>query len=194
MSAKQPKEVRVGSLLDAAIEEFLEKGYEGASVDAIAKRAGVSKGGLYHHFRNKEELMLGVNKKLSEPVYEMIGKACSNPSAIEGMRQYIRDYLSYWASRPKELGFFFLSTSKAFESVMLMDYYREYMNEYTALITGLYKRAADSGEMRIEDPEAYGLALIGTMDGVLSYVITGSQADIAALAERIGKVLLRQGG
>jgi hypothetical protein len=75
-----------------------------------------------------------------------------------------------------------------------MDYYREYMNEYTALITGLYKRAADSGEMLIEDPEAYGLALIGTMDGVLSYVITGSQADIAALAERIGKVLLRQGG
>ncbi len=191
MSEKQPKEVRKGSLLDAAIEEFLEKGYEGASVDAIAKRAGVSKGGLYHHFRNKEELMLGVNKKLSEPIYEMIEKACSNPSVIEGMRQYIRDYLSHWATRPKELGFYFLSTSKAFESVILMDYYREYMNEYTDIITGLYKKAADRGEIEIEDPEAYGLALIGTLDGVLSYVITGSQTDITVLAERVGKVLLR---
>lgn len=191
MSEKQPKEIRVESLLRAAMEEFLDNGYEGASVEAIAKRAGVSKGGLYHHFRNKEELMLEVNKKLSEPVFEFAERAYRNRCVMDGMKQYIRDYLSYWIAHPRELGFFSLSLSKAFESEMLMDYYREYMKEYTKFVVGLYSKAIENGETDIDDPEAYGISLIGTLDGVLSYAITDLQTDVTALAERIEKVLLK---
>lgn len=106
MTKKQLKEHRVESLLMAAVEEFLEKGYDGASVDAIAKRAGVSKGGFYHHFPNKEVLLMEANQKLSEPIMEMAEKAYSNSSVMDGLRQYIQEYLNYWASRPRELSFF----------------------------------------------------------------------------------------
>ncbi len=44
----------------AAIELFSEYGYHGASVDDIAKKAGVAKGSVYYHYRNKEELFLSV--------------------------------------------------------------------------------------------------------------------------------------
>ena len=50
MAKNEPKEVRVNEIIQAAIEEFIEKGYDGASMDQIAKRAGVSKGGVYYHF------------------------------------------------------------------------------------------------------------------------------------------------
>lgn len=43
-------------LLAAARHEFAERGFEGARVDAIAKRAGVNKQLVYHHFGNKEDL------------------------------------------------------------------------------------------------------------------------------------------
>ena len=43
-------------ILDGAREVFRAKGYEGASMDAIAKAAGVSKGTLYVYFTNKDEL------------------------------------------------------------------------------------------------------------------------------------------
>ena len=56
MTQNLSKDQRISSILDAAIEEFLEKGYERASMEAIAKRAGLSKGGLYHHFINKDEV------------------------------------------------------------------------------------------------------------------------------------------
>ena len=45
------------SILNAAISEF-GSGYANASTDAIVKKAGVSKGLLFHHFINKKELFL----------------------------------------------------------------------------------------------------------------------------------------
>ncbi len=43
-------------ILDAAAEEFAEKGFDGARVDAIAKRAGINKAMLYYRVGDKEEL------------------------------------------------------------------------------------------------------------------------------------------
>lgn len=44
------------ALLDAAIDEFTEHGYDHASMDAVAARAEVSKRTLYNHFQSKEGL------------------------------------------------------------------------------------------------------------------------------------------
>ena len=43
-------------ILSAAFEEVYRHGFQGASLDAILARAGVTKGALYHHFANKVEL------------------------------------------------------------------------------------------------------------------------------------------
>jgi AcrR family transcriptional regulator len=47
-------------LLEAAADLFAEHGVAGASVDAIAERAGRTVGALYGHFASKEELLFGV--------------------------------------------------------------------------------------------------------------------------------------
>lgn len=49
-----PPAVRVGQILDAALQEFLQAGFVGARMDDIAERAGLSKGGLYAHFASKD--------------------------------------------------------------------------------------------------------------------------------------------
>lgn len=47
-------------ILKAATYEFAEKGFSGARIDAIAKRAQANKRLIYHHFGNKEDLFLTV--------------------------------------------------------------------------------------------------------------------------------------
>jgi AcrR family transcriptional regulator len=47
-------------LIDAAYEEVLERGFAGASLDAIARRAGMTKGAIYSNYRDKAQLMLAV--------------------------------------------------------------------------------------------------------------------------------------
>jgi len=55
-------------ILDAALEVFAKQGYHSATVDAIAKTAGISKGLMYNYFKSKEdvlqELMLGMMEDL----------------------------------------------------------------------------------------------------------------------------------
>ena len=48
------KQARPSEILDAALQEFAEKGYAGARMDDIARRAGVTKGTIYLYFENKE--------------------------------------------------------------------------------------------------------------------------------------------
>jgi AcrR family transcriptional regulator len=50
-------EVRKGELVDCAEALFFTRGYDNTTVADIIIRAGVSKGGFYHHFASKEELL-----------------------------------------------------------------------------------------------------------------------------------------
>ncbi len=55
--AGRPKsEAKAEAILSAASELFLSQGFQGTSMDAVAKRANVSKQTVYSHFANKEEL------------------------------------------------------------------------------------------------------------------------------------------
>ena len=45
-------------ILDACMSEFADNGYEGASTNEIVKKAGISKGILFHYFGNKKNLYL----------------------------------------------------------------------------------------------------------------------------------------
>src|ERR671931_624754 len=53
-----PRRARVSpdQILAAAALEFAERGYAGARVDRIARRAAVNKAMLYYHFRSKQQL------------------------------------------------------------------------------------------------------------------------------------------
>jgi len=56
---KQPEVVRA-HLMEAAAEITIERGLPGLTLDRVARRAGVSKGGLIHHYPNKQALVRGL--------------------------------------------------------------------------------------------------------------------------------------
>ncbi|HEV7626113.1 MAG TPA: TetR/AcrR family transcriptional regulator [Streptomyces sp.] len=45
------------SLLKVAVEVFIERGYDGTSMEHLSRAAGISKSSIYHHVRGKEELL-----------------------------------------------------------------------------------------------------------------------------------------
>jgi LacI family transcriptional regulator len=59
-SASARREATREAVLRAALESFIERGYEGASLRDIAQRAGITHAGLLRHFRGKDELLLAV--------------------------------------------------------------------------------------------------------------------------------------
>ncbi|MEP3045613.1 MAG: TetR/AcrR family transcriptional regulator [Roseibium sp.] len=55
-------------IIEAAIAEFQEKGYAGASMDRISERAQVSKRTVYNHFESKEALFKAINQCLADQI------------------------------------------------------------------------------------------------------------------------------
>ena len=55
---QQRSEETQARILDAALKNFSESGYDAASVDDICAEAGVSKGAFYHHFPSKQAVFL----------------------------------------------------------------------------------------------------------------------------------------
>ena len=54
-------------MLAAAIDCFARHGYQGTSIDRIAREVGVTKGALYYHFRDKEDLLFAaVTERVGE--------------------------------------------------------------------------------------------------------------------------------
>jgi len=66
MSKKNPKAMR-RLLLQAAFLEMYRSGFQAASLDAILRETGVTKGALYHHFRSKAALAHTVIDEIIEP-------------------------------------------------------------------------------------------------------------------------------
>ncbi|MCL2010542.1 MAG: TetR/AcrR family transcriptional regulator [Synergistaceae bacterium] len=61
------------SLMDAAMEEFAERGIESASYNKIIERSGLSKGTVYYYFENKDSLLLTVFNEICERFHSAIG-------------------------------------------------------------------------------------------------------------------------
>lgn len=170
MTHKEPKDKRVSDILDSAISEFLENGYEKTSMEAIARRANLTKGGLYHHFSSKDEILLAANQILFEPVGDIMAECAAFARATDGLRHYINHYLRYHLERPQNVIFFFLSMTKVMASPELSVMYRAYTEEYTAFFEGLFARAIIEGDLRPHNTKAQALAYESALDGVLWYL------------------------
>jgi AcrR family transcriptional regulator len=68
-------------VLDAAAESFIERGFAATSIDDIADRLGCTKGRVYHYFRTKGELFLGVHHRALEMALAAVEPIASGEGA-----------------------------------------------------------------------------------------------------------------
>jgi TetR/AcrR family transcriptional regulator, cholesterol catabolism regulator len=59
-SKSQDRKVEI---LDAALTLFVKKGFHRTSIQDIADAAGITKGGLYHHLKSKEEILFSLHER-----------------------------------------------------------------------------------------------------------------------------------
>src|SRR3954452_21187219 len=84
----------VERLIAVAREAFAENGAD-ASLDDIARRAGVGPGTLYRHFPNRMPLMESVYRDNVEALCASASELLSAPSPGEALAQWMRAFLDY---------------------------------------------------------------------------------------------------
>ena len=89
------------SILQAAYELFLEKGYAATSMRAIAERTGLALGGIYNHFENKEAIFseLIIDRHPFQQVLPLL-QAAPGDTVEEFVRNAARSMLAELGRRP----------------------------------------------------------------------------------------------
>src|SRR5919204_3939297 len=86
------------AIIEAATSAFLDHGFRGTSMDAVAAAAGVSKQTVYQHFGDKQrlfrELVASTVQEASDPVYEEVRRLADSGHLEDDLRDLARRLLA----------------------------------------------------------------------------------------------------
>ncbi len=147
------KDARPEELIAAALDVFVERGYEAAKLADVARRAGVTKGTIYLYFESKEALFKAVVRETIVPVIAQ-GEALARSftgSARELLEQLVREYWrlvgeTALAGIPKLM----MAEAATFPELTRF-YYDEVVTRGHRLMASVIERGIKNGEFRAVD-------------------------------------------
>jgi AcrR family transcriptional regulator len=78
------------AIIDAAFDEFIDRGYAATRLDDVARRAGVAKGTIYLHFKDKQALFEELVRTALVP---LIGRLAAPPAAGGSIRATLENFV-----------------------------------------------------------------------------------------------------
>jgi AcrR family transcriptional regulator len=171
--AKTPRTERgrrtLRKLLDAAAEEFGEKGFHEASVSSITRRAGVALGSFYTYFDSKDALFRALVADMSEKVRTSARSALTDDmGALEIERAALAAFLRF-AAEHKEI-------YRIIDEAEFVDpaSYRQHYETIAARIADRLRKGAAAGEFRegLGELEAWAMMGMNVFVG-LRYIVWG---------------------
>ncbi len=184
---QQFEEIRLKSqkrILDAALEVFAKQGYHLATVDAIAKTAGVSKGLMYNYFKSKEELlhelMIGMMENM---MAEFLPIKPGEKLTKKIVTQMINEGIDLVLENPKYWKMYFSVFVQPDVMNMIMDKIMEMLQPYFKALTNYFE---EKGE---KDPVAMTRYFSAVMDGIQLHCMIDPKTFPA---EKVKKILIKQ--
>lgn len=167
LATDRPK-TKTERILDAAREMFLAHGFRATSMDAIAKRAGVSKATIYAHFDGKEALFAAlVSAECARLDGEFTASGAAGAPPEQALPRLAREFLTLLVS-PWALAIFRVVVAEAPRVPELgMAFYRAGPATMKARLEAYLRQAVARGELDIADPALATTQLIGMVRGEL---------------------------
>ncbi|GAA2490404.1 TetR/AcrR family transcriptional regulator [Streptomyces gobitricini] len=152
-------------ILDAAVEHFAQWGFHASSLARIAKDVGITQGGLLHHFRSKEDLLVSVLERSEEHDIERFFSTEFDSAADCFLR--LLELVEYNSRRPGRTRMFNVLVGESSDPghpahAFFTRRYRKVLRD----LSDTLRRGVDSGELKPDtDYLAEAQELIAVMDG-----------------------------
>jgi TetR/AcrR family fatty acid metabolism transcriptional regulator len=179
-------------ILEAAVKVFARKGYFGARVSDIAKRAAVADGTIYLYFRNKEDILVSL---FDEVMAEHIARARADAAAVSGAEARLRviahHHLRLFAGNA-DLAVVFQVELR--QSTKFMERFTaSWLQDYFALLSEVMAAGQREGALRADLPLKLATkAFFGVLDEmVTSWILGRKDYDVGDLAAPVVDLFLR---
>jgi AcrR family transcriptional regulator len=194
MATQQRGEETRSRILDAALEAFAQYGYDAASVAEICRRAGVTKGGFYHHFSSKQALFLELLERWLQGIDEQLEALRSGadtvPEELMSMTAVVRPVFEDAKGR---LLIFLEFLTKAGQSPEVWQATVVPFRKYQGFFAGMFKEGIDEGSLRSVDADLASRVLLSFAIGFLAQgLLDPHGADWGWVAQE-GMAMLLQG-
>ncbi len=165
------------ALLAAARQVFAEQGFQATRTEEIVRRAGLTRGALYHHFRDKEDLFRAVYEDITHEVARSLRRR-SEERHRSGWELFVANSEVYLEAA---------STNPAYRQIVLIDgpavlgwnSLSQRSDGPTHQIMGYLRDAVDEGVLEPQplEPLAHLLSALGT--GAALYVAHADDPEVA---------------
>jgi AcrR family transcriptional regulator len=162
----------IDSLTDVALRVFAERGYDGASMDDVARAAGITKASIYHHVSGKEALLeRGLGRALDALFAILDEPAAREGRAIERLRHIVERVADVTLRLLPELTVLFRihGASRSERSAV------ERRRAFDRFVTQIISEAQQDGDVRSGlDPRLAARLIFGMSNSVVEWYRSGS--------------------
>lgn len=151
-------------ILESSLLLFQENGYHGVTVDQIVEAAGTSKGGFYHSFKSKDELLYEIHDVFISYVIEKAQESYNqSETPVSKLNGILQSFMKVFDMYKPYITVFYE------ESAYLQEDYKSVINnkrdQYRQLIESVIKEGQDKGDFRKEIPTNIAtLSIIGMIN------------------------------
>ena len=156
-------------LMDIAIDCFARYGYTATSIDRIAKAAGLTKGAIYYHFTDKEELLFeAVRTRVSQFERRVTGDLAAIHDAVAALSR-VTDVCLEHATKSNHRRFIVTLMVEALDNnARLSAQFRDMMRRFRAFLRGIIELGQRQGAFRTD-------VSAGTAAGVYAGAVMGAE-------------------
>lgn len=167
---EREKQALRDSILQAAGELFLERGYEDLSMRMVAERIGYSATTIYHHFENKDDLLFAVvDQGFKRFTAELAAAADSTDDPRERLNALGRAYVSFGLNNPMHYEMMFMRRHAFLLTCREGDTQPRIAS--FAVLQQAVQQALDAGVFPPGDASSYANMLWANVHGIVSLTI-----------------------
>jgi AcrR family transcriptional regulator len=167
------KAQRRREILDAARQEFFDRGFHHPTVDDVAARAEVSKGTIYLYFESKEEILAHLLLEGLDLLLEEMEAVCepqSPPPPEATLQALSRAYLHFCQSNPQYFRLIMAFDRGRFEESISRKLYKRVLDQSLRgldLLAQTIQRGQATGVFDVDDPWQAAGSVWAALNGVL---------------------------
>ena len=142
------------AIIDAATELFAHKGFNGTAASEIATKAGVAQGTVFHHFKNKENLLISICDELVQDYVQGILRSAEGPgTGWDALERVLRFSMDFLKKRANSISVAFRETGGIrTDAEEVQNYFKEMMMKIITVIEECIHRGQSDGSIRDVPP------------------------------------------
>ncbi len=158
---------RASQIIEAAFRLIKDKGYNNLTMQGLSTYANMSKGGINHYFKNKEEILIAVLEELDRKLFKTIDDKIENPEDPEDMlRKRCSGGFEMAKADPTLLYVLIDFTALSKNNSQYSEIIKHFFEKYRYLASVGVKGGITSGVYKNIIPEEFGVVMIAVWFGI----------------------------